>query len=102
MARRRFPRLRKAVRWGIDRAYTRLLSEELKEAPRPRHVGILVDGNRRWARSVGHDDLSEGYKAGGAKVVDFLTGAPTPGSSTSLCSCSPTTTCIGRRASWIR
>lgn len=72
MARKRLPRLRKAVRWGVDRAYTRLLSEELKQAPRPRHVGILVDGNRRWARSVGHDDLSEGYKAGGAKVVDFL------------------------------
>ncbi|HEX2904894.1 MAG TPA: isoprenyl transferase [Jatrophihabitans sp.] len=72
MARRRFPRLRKIVRKGVDRAYTRLLSKELADAPRPRHVGILVDGNRRWARSVGHDDLSEGYKAGAAKVVDFL------------------------------
>lgn len=72
MPHRRLPRLRKAVRWGVDRAYTRLLSQELQNQPRPRHVGILVDGNRRWARSVGHEDLSEGYKAGGAKVVDFL------------------------------
>lgn len=72
MAARRFRRLRKVVRKGADGIYTRRLSQELRGLPRPRHVGIMVDGNRRWARSVGHDDLSEGYKAGGAKVVDFL------------------------------
>ena len=32
----------------------------------------MLDGNRRWARSAGHDDLSEGYKVGGAKVAEFL------------------------------
>src|SRR6185437_16073306 len=48
------------------------LSRELADQPRPRHVGIMLDGNRRWAKSVGHDDLSEGYKVGGAKVAEFL------------------------------
>jgi short-chain Z-isoprenyl diphosphate synthase len=65
-------RLRRLARHVADRVYTQRLSRELAELPRPRHIGIMLDGNRRWARSVGHDDLSEGYKVGGAKVAEFL------------------------------
>ncbi|MFB7470014.1 isoprenyl transferase [Kitasatospora sp. NPDC056184] len=38
----------------------------------PRHVGIMLDGNRRWARAAGHRDVAEGYRVGGAKVGEFL------------------------------
>jgi short-chain Z-isoprenyl diphosphate synthase len=64
--------LRRLARHAADGVYTQRLSRELADLPRPRHVGIMLDGNRRWARSVGHDDLSEGYKVGGAKVAEFL------------------------------
>ncbi|CKM86075.1 short (C15) chain Z-isoprenyl diphosphate synthase%2C UppS [Mycobacterium tuberculosis] len=26
----------------------------------PRHIAVLCDGNRRWARSAGYDDVSYG------------------------------------------
>ncbi|WP_196812122.1 undecaprenyl diphosphate synthase family protein [Nocardia sp. CNY236] len=32
----------------------------------------MLDGNRRWAREAGHDDVREGYRVGGAKVAEFL------------------------------
>jgi short-chain Z-isoprenyl diphosphate synthase len=68
-----FGRVRRYARGVADRIYTERLSAELAGKPRPKHVGIMLDGNRRWAKSVGHDDPSEGYKVGGAKVLDFLT-----------------------------
>jgi short-chain Z-isoprenyl diphosphate synthase len=52
-------------------AYERRLSARLDRAAIPRHVGILVDGNRRWARQFGAD-ASEGHRAGADNVVEFL------------------------------
>ena len=37
----------------------------------PRHVGVILDGNRRWARSVGAAS-SEGHQRGADKIVDLL------------------------------
>jgi tritrans,polycis-undecaprenyl-diphosphate synthase [geranylgeranyl-diphosphate specific] len=31
--------------------YERLLWRQIREGPIPNHVGIIPDGNRRWARS---------------------------------------------------
>ncbi|MER8084923.1 isoprenyl transferase [Streptomyces sp. NPDC056178] len=60
------------LRRPIEAVYERRLAVTLEGLPRPRHVGIMVDGNRRWARQAGHTDVSEGYRAGGAKVTEFL------------------------------
>ncbi len=38
----------------------------------PRHIAVLCDGNRRWARDAGHDDVSYGYRAGAAKIAEML------------------------------
>jgi len=38
---------------------------------RPRHVGVILDGNRRWAEAQGSSS-SAGHRAGAAKIVDFL------------------------------
>lgn len=39
---------------------------------RPRHVGVVLDGNRRWAREAGFADVNDGHRAGGRRVTDLL------------------------------
>ena len=54
-------------------AYERRLARSLarSQAPVPRHVGVILDGNRRWARSVGADS-AQGHQRGADKIVDLL------------------------------
>ena len=54
-------------------AYERRLVRQLarSQAPVPRHVGVILDGNRRWARSVGADS-QQGHQRGADKIVDLL------------------------------
>ncbi|HEY6798147.1 MAG TPA: isoprenyl transferase [Kineosporiaceae bacterium] len=56
----------------IYAAYERRLARSLRPKSIPEHIGILVDGNRRWARAYG-TDTSEGHRAGAANVLEFLT-----------------------------
>jgi short-chain Z-isoprenyl diphosphate synthase len=37
----------------------------------PRHVGVMLDGNRRWAKAVGAD-TAEGYQAGADNIRPLL------------------------------
>lgn len=39
---------------------------------RPRHIGIILDGNRRWAREAGFTDVNGGHRVGAQRIVDFL------------------------------
>ena len=38
----------------------------------PRHIAVLCDGNRRWARDAGHEDVSYGYRMGARKIAEML------------------------------
>jgi short-chain Z-isoprenyl diphosphate synthase len=51
--------------------YERRLSSQLQGAPVPRHVGVILDGNRRWARAVGASSR-EGHQAGADKISELL------------------------------
>ncbi len=51
--------------------YERRLRSQLQTDRVPRHVGIILDGNRRWAEAHGSSS-SAGHRAGAAKIVDFL------------------------------
>jgi len=51
--------------------YERRLASSLEPTAIPRHVGVLVDGNRRWARAYGADTAA-GHRAGAANVLEFL------------------------------
>ncbi|KQV13824.1 farnesyl-diphosphate synthase [Kitasatospora sp. Root107] len=53
--------------------YEQRVMKGLAGLPRPRHVGIMLDGNRRWARQNGHTDVAEGYRVGGVRAEEFLT-----------------------------
>jgi short-chain Z-isoprenyl diphosphate synthase len=52
--------------------YERRLLRQLAHAPRPRHVGVILDGNRRWARATGAADLNTGHRRGADKIDDLL------------------------------
>ncbi|MFZ0323991.1 MAG: isoprenyl transferase [Actinomycetes bacterium] len=52
-------------------AYERRLLASLKDAPIPRHIGVILDGNRRWARASGTDNRS-GHQRGADKIADLL------------------------------
>jgi short-chain Z-isoprenyl diphosphate synthase len=52
--------------------YERRLRRSLAGVPMPRHVGVMLDGNRRWARSVGLRSVNDGHQAGADKIVDLL------------------------------
>ncbi|BBZ00309.1 (2Z,6E)-farnesyl diphosphate synthase [Mycolicibacterium fallax] len=56
------------------RLYELRLRHELAQsrAQLPRHIAVLCDGNRRWARDAGYDDVSVGYRMGAAKIAEML------------------------------
>jgi short-chain Z-isoprenyl diphosphate synthase len=65
-------RTRAVVRDFVYRAYERRLARSLDPARAPRHVGVIVDGNRRWAREMGYVDPNDGHRAGAERIKDLL------------------------------
>ncbi len=54
------------------RLYERRLVRHLAGAAVPHHVGVMLDGNRRWARKEGLASPAEGHRAGAAHIADLL------------------------------
>jgi short-chain Z-isoprenyl diphosphate synthase len=54
-------------------AYERRLARTLERsgAPVPKHVGVILDGNRRWAKAMGASSAA-GHQAGAEKIIDLL------------------------------
>ena len=61
-----------AVRDLLYSVYERRILRQLAGAESPRHVALILDGNRRWARDAGLVDVNEGHRAGAAKIADLL------------------------------
>jgi short-chain Z-isoprenyl diphosphate synthase len=55
----------------LYRLYARRLEAEVRGRPAPRHVGIILDGNRRWARAQGRAPV-DAYRLGAAKLDEVL------------------------------
>jgi len=55
------------------RLYQRRLRHQLAGKPLPRHVGLIIDGNRRWAKEEGLASPSEGHRHGAERIWDALT-----------------------------
>lgn len=56
---------------GVYGVYERWLRGQIGTKPKPGHIGIITDGNRRWARE--HDMIPwEGHWEGADRVEDFL------------------------------
>jgi len=52
--------------------YEHRIEASLSPQAVPRHVGVMCDGNRRWARSAGLADVSSGHQAGADKIFEVL------------------------------
>jgi short-chain Z-isoprenyl diphosphate synthase len=52
--------------------YARRLNASLVGKPRPEHVGVMCDGNRRWAKEMGYVDPNDGHRVGARRVLDVL------------------------------
>jgi len=55
----------------IYSVYERRLRSQIPVDQVPRHVGVILDGNRRWAEAQGSSS-SVGHRAGAAKIEEFL------------------------------
>ncbi|MFG2076648.1 short-chain Z-isoprenyl diphosphate synthase [Nonomuraea maritima] len=56
----------------VYRLYERRLEAKLSKDGIPRHVGVIIDGNRRWARAMGMNDVSSGHRKGADKISELL------------------------------
>src|SRR5699024_12696076 len=55
--------------------YERRLARSLPTKNLPCHVGVILDGNRRWAKTFGAS-AATGHRRGADKSLDLLTGSP--------------------------
>jgi short-chain Z-isoprenyl diphosphate synthase len=52
--------------------YERRLAAGLSGKPLPEHIGVMVDGNRRWAREMGYVDPNDGHRVGAERIKQLL------------------------------
>jgi short-chain Z-isoprenyl diphosphate synthase len=65
---RRVSRILKSILYPL---YERRLFKKLNPAESPKHVGVILDGNRRWAKNNLASSRS-GHEAGARKIVELL------------------------------
>ncbi len=56
----------------VYRVYERGLAREVEAGVLPQHVGVILDGNRRYAAARGLADATSGHEAGAANIDCFL------------------------------
>ncbi len=56
----------------LYRYYERRLARSLPPGSLPRHIGVILDGHRRFAREEGHASYQDSYRAGMAKLEELL------------------------------
>jgi short-chain Z-isoprenyl diphosphate synthase len=73
---RALPALRQLARRWLKRPfyalYERHLTAQVGGWDLPRHIGIIMDGNRRFARELGLADVSHGHARGAEKLRQVL------------------------------
>lgn len=56
----------------LYRLYTGRLRHEVRSAPVPHHLAVILDGNRRWANEAGLGDVGAGHRHGADKIDELL------------------------------
>lgn len=63
--------LRDRLRGLLVRLYARRVEGHLDHDQAPKHIGVIMDGNRRWAKAAG-STTAQGHQAGADKIEEFL------------------------------
>ncbi len=58
-------------RTSVQKVYETMVWSQIRGGPIPEHIGVILDGNRRWAKSRGLDPW-KGHEQGAKKMEDFL------------------------------
>jgi short-chain Z-isoprenyl diphosphate synthase len=69
---RTYRRLRDAAFRPAYLLYRQRLRALVMRHPRPGHVALIMDGNRRWAAREGFGDAGRGHQAGAEKALELL------------------------------
>src|SRR3989304_2572626 len=56
----------------LYRLYEGRLFQEVQGGELPRHIGLILDGNRRYARAHGYSNILEGHRRGADKLEEVL------------------------------
>ena len=62
---------KEAIRRVLYPAYEARMVKALPQDRLPKHIGVMLDGNRRWAKAVGAD-TAQGHRAGAANIEPLL------------------------------
>jgi len=52
--------------------YEKRLSRKIRKGDMPTHLGLIIDGNRRYAREMGLTDVNDGHREGARRLDDVL------------------------------
>ncbi|GAA1905130.1 isoprenyl transferase [Streptomyces sodiiphilus] len=63
--------IRTTLRRLAVKLYARRVEGRLDTDRAPKHIGVILDGNRRWAKAAG-GTTKEGHEAGAAKIQELL------------------------------
>ena len=64
---------KRILKYPFYNLYKTRLASEAKSWKLPNHIGIILDGNRRYARDLGLKDIIQGHEKGADKLYDVLT-----------------------------
>ncbi len=64
--------LKRAIKAMLYPLYERRLLSQLDFTQTPHHVGVILDGNRRWAKSNFGSNSDQGHRAGAQKIIELL------------------------------
>jgi short-chain Z-isoprenyl diphosphate synthase len=53
-------------------SYEKILEKGVKKGEMPTHLGLILDGNRRYAKEMGYNDLTIGHQFGAKKLDAVL------------------------------
>lgn len=56
----------------LYKIYEKRLMSQLSGKPLPKHVGVMVDGNRRWAKDMGFVNPNDGHREGAEHIKRLL------------------------------
>ncbi len=64
--------IRKAIKSLLYPFYEWRIVKDLDFSKTPHHVGVILDGNRRWAKEHPHPHDPKGHQRGANKITEFL------------------------------